>query len=192
LAAAQAAVDAPGYSFPAMRDPHRLVRLGVFGAAQGVRGEVRVKSFTADPVAIGAYGPLTDKDGQRRFGLAVVRRLKGDMLIVRVKGVETRDAAEALAGVELFVRRSDLPPPGPNLFYYDDLNGLSAVTRSGEPFGRVVAVLNYGAGDILEIEPEGGGETVLLPFTEAVVQEIDFDAGRIVIEPPGEIEGDSE
>jgi len=175
-----------------MRDPHRLVRLGVFGAAQGVRGEVRVKSFTADPAAIGAYGPLTDKDGQRRFALAVVRRLKGEMLIVRVKGVETRDAAEALAGVELFVRRSDLPPPGPREFYYDDLIGLAAVTPAGDPLGRVVAVLNYGAGDILEIEPEGGGETVLLPFSDAVAPEIDFDAGRIVIEPPGEIEGDSE
>ena len=173
-----------------MRDPHRLIRLGVFGAAQGVRGEVRVKSFTADPAAIGAYGPLTDQVGERRFALAVARRLKGDMLVVRVKGVDTRGAAEALAGTELFVRRSDLPPPGPNVFYYDDLIGLSAVTRGGEPFGRVVAVLNYGAGDILEVEPEAGGETALLPFTDAVVPEIDFDAGRIVVEPPSEIEGD--
>ena len=175
-----------------MPDPHRLVKLGVFGAAQGVSGDVRVKSFTADPIAIAAYGPLTDKDGKRRFALAVVRRLKGDMLVARVTGVETRGAAEALTGVELFVRRSDLPPPGANVFYYDDLIGLSAVTRGGEPFGRVAAVLNYGAGDILEIEPEGGGDTVLLPFTDAVVEEIDFDAGRIVIEPPGEIEGDGD
>ena len=91
------------------------------------------------------------------------------MLVARVKGVETRGAAEALAGVELFVRRSHLPPPGPGEFYYDDLIGPRPRHPRGRTLGRVVAVLNYGAGDILEIEPEGGGETALLPFTDAVV-----------------------
>ncbi len=164
--------------------------MGVFGAAQGVRGEVRVKSYTADPKAIGAYGALTDKAGARVFAFESLRPLKDDMLVARVKGVSTREAAQALNGVELFARREQLPPPGEDEFYYDDLVGLAAVTREGSALGRVVALSNFGAGDILEIAPEGGGETLLLPFTKAVALEIDFAAGRIVIEPPREIEGD--
>ena len=175
-----------------MPSPKRLVPLGVFGAAQGVRGEVRVKSFTADPKAIGAYGALTDKAGARVFAFESLRALKDDMLVARVKGVSTREAAQALNGVELFARREQLPPPGEDEFYYDDLVGLAAVTREGSRLGRVVALSNFGAGDILEIAPEGGGETLLLPFTKAVAPEIDFAAGRIVIEPPREIEGERE
>ncbi len=174
-----------------MPDPDRLMKLGVIGAAQGVRGELRVKSYTADPIAIGAYGPLTDQAGARRIALTVLRRLKDDMVVVRVEGVDDRDAARALTGVELYARRSQLPAPAPGEYYHDDLIGLEAFTREGDPFGRVVAVLDYGAGDILEIRPEGGGETILLPFTDAVAPEIDFDAGRIVIEPPNEIEAEA-
>ena len=111
------------------------------------------------------------------------------MLVARVKGVSTREAAQALTGVEIFARRDQLPPPDVDEFYYDDLVGLAAVTREGSTLGRVVALSNFGAGDILEIAPEGGGETLLLPFTRAVAVEIDFAAGRIVIEPPREIEG---
>jgi len=172
--------------------PKRLVPLGVFGAAQGVRGEVRVKSYTADPKAIGAYGALTDKAGARVFAFESLRALKDEMLVARVKGVSTREAAEALNGVELFARREQLPPPGEDEFYYDDLVGLAAVTREGSRLGRVVALSNFGAGDILEIAPEGGGETLMLPFTKAVAPEIDFAAGRIVIQPPREIEGERE
>ena len=175
-----------------MPSPKRLVPLGVFGAAQGVRGEVRVKSFTADPKAIGAYGALTDKAGARVFAFESLRALKDQMLVARVKGVSTREAAEALNGVELFARREQLPPPGEDEFYYDDLVGLAAVTREGSRLGRVVALSNFGAGDILEIAPEGGGETLMLPFTKAVAPEIDFAAGRIVIQPPREIEGERE
>jgi len=170
----------------------RLVLLGVFGAAQGVRGEVRVKSYTADPKAIGAYGALTDKAGARVFAFESLRPLKDEMLVARVKGVATREAAQALTGVEIFARRGQLPPPDENEFYYDDLVGLAAVTREGSSLGRVVALSNFGAGDILEIAPEGGGETLLLPFTRAVAVEIDFAAGRIVIEPPREIEVEGE
>ena len=175
-----------------MPSPKRLVPLGVFGAAQGVRGEVRVKSYTADPKAIGAYGALTDKAGARVFAFESLRALKDQMLVARVKGVSTREAAEALNGVELFARREQLPPPGEDEFYYDDLVGLAAVTREGSRLGRVVALSNFGAGDILEIAPEGGGETLMLPFTKAVAPEIDFAAGRIVIQPPREIEGERE
>jgi len=167
----------------------RLVALGVFGAPQGVRGEVRIKSYTRDPKAIAAYGPLTDGRGAR-FVLESVRLLKDEMLVARLEGIANREAAAALTGVELFARREQLPPPDEDEFYYDDLVGLAAVSRDGAPLGRVVALNNYGAGDILEIMREGGGESLVLPFTKAVAVEIDFPAGRIVIDPPDEIEGD--
>ena len=171
-----------------MPSPERLILLGVFGAARGVRGEVRIKSFTADPEAIGGYGALTDKAGGRVFAFEALRPLRDEMLVARVKGVATREEAEALNGVELYARRKQLPPPGEDEFYCDDLVGLAAVTREGTALGRVVAVNNFGAGDILEIAPEGGGETLMLPFTKAVAVAIDFSAGRVVIEPPREVE----
>lgn len=164
-----------------MRAPDRLILLGVFGAPQGVRGEVRVKSLTADPGAIGAYGPLTDKGRARTFVFESLRTLKDDMLVARLAGVSTRTAAEALTGAEIFARRDQLPPPGDDEFYYDDLIGLEAVDAEGAPIGRVVSLMNYGAGDVLEIAPAQGGETLLLPFSKRVASRIDFDAGRIVI-----------
>jgi 16S rRNA processing protein RimM len=170
----------------------RLILLGVFGAARGVRGEVRIKSFTADPAAIGGYGALSDKAGARVFAIEALRPLRDDMLVARVKGVATREAAEALNGVELYARRGQLTPPGEDEFYCDDLVGLAAVTRDGAALGRVVAVSNFGAGDILEIAPEGGGDAFMLPFAKAVAIAIDLSAGRIVIEPPREIEGEPE
>ena len=167
-----------------MASPQRLVLLGVFGAAQGVRGEVRVKSFTADPRAIAGYGALTDRAGARAFRIERLRPLRDDMLVVRVAGVTTRNAAEALTGVQIFARRDQLPPPAADEFYYDDLVGLTAVTTDGAPLGRVVALRNYGGGDILEIAPVAGGETLLLPFNASVAPEIDLDAGRIIVAPP--------
>jgi 16S rRNA processing protein RimM len=170
----------------------RLIALGIFGAPQGVRGEIRLKSYTSAPPAIGGYGPLTDAAGARRFAMKIVRALRDDMLVARVEGVETREAAAALTGVELFARRSQLPPPDADEFYYDDLIGLEAVSASGEPLGRVAAVFNHGAGDILEIAPLGGGATLLLAFTRAATPEVDFAGGRIVVIPPPEIEAHPE
>jgi len=175
-----------------LRAPDRLILIGVFGAPQGVRGEVRVKSLTADPAAIGAYGPLTDQNRGRKFVFESLRRLKGDMLVARVAGVSSREAAEALKGVENFARRDQLPPPAHDEFYWDDLIGLDAVDMAGAPLGRVVALMNHGAGDVLEIAPAHGGETLLLPFTRRVAPRVDFDAGRIVIEPPREVEDEDE
>jgi 16S rRNA processing protein RimM len=175
-----------------MASSARLVLLGVFGAAQGVRGEVRVKSFTAEPKAIAGYGALTDGSGARAFCFETVRPLRDDMLVVRLAGVTTRDAAEALTGVEIFARRDQLPPPAADEFYYDDLVGLAAVTTDGAPLGRVLGLRNYGAGDILEIAPADGGETLLMPFNKAVATAIDFAGGRIVVDPPREIDGDEE
>jgi 16S rRNA processing protein RimM len=164
-----------------LRAPDRLILMGVFGAPQGVRGEVRIKSLTGDPSAIGAYGPLMDQGRTRAFAFESLRPLKDDILVARVAGVSTREAAEALKGVEIFARRDQLPPPSEDEFYYDDLVGLEAVDMAGERVGRVVSLMNYGAGDLLEIAPDEGGETLLLPFTKRVAPRIDFDAGRIVI-----------
>jgi len=172
--------------------PDRLILMGVFGAPQGVHGAIRVKSLTGDPKAIGAYGSLTDGQRGRTFAFESLRPLKDDMLVARVKGVSTREAAAALTGVEIFARRDQLPPPSDDEFYYDDLVGLDAVDKAGAPLGRVVSLMNYGGGDILEIAPAGGGETLLLPFTKLVAPTIDFDAGRIVIEPPVEVDVEGE
>jgi 16S rRNA processing protein RimM len=171
-----------------VRTPGRLILMGVFGAPQGVRGEIRVKSLTGEPGAIGAYGPLTNKGGTRAFAFESLRPLKDDMLVARLAGVSTREAAETLKNVELFARRDQLPPPSEEEFYYDDLVGLEAVDAAGSALGRVVSLMNYGAGDVLEIAPAQGGETLLLPFTKRVAPRIDFEAGRIVIEPPREAE----
>ncbi len=172
-----------------MRALDRLILVGRFGAAQGVRGEVRVQSYTSDPQAIGTYGPLTDSARANAFVFERLRSLKDDMLVVKVKGVETREEASALTGVELFASRDRLPEPSEDEFYYDDLVGLLAATSDGRALGRVAAVLNYGAGDILEIVPADGGEALFLPLTKAVVPMIDFSAGSIVVEPPEEIDG---
>ena len=165
--------------------------MGVFGAPQGVRGEIRVKSLSGNPSTIGAYGPLTDKARARTFAFESLRPLKDDMVIARLAGVSTREAAEALKGVEIFARRDQLPPPAHDEFYVDDLVGLEAVGADGAPLGRVVSLMNYGAGDILEIAPADGGETLLLPFTRRVAPAIDFDAGRIVIAPPHEVDDEA-
>jgi 16S rRNA processing protein RimM len=173
-----------------LRPPDRLILMGVFGAPQGVRGEVRVKSLTGEPSAIGLYGPLTDKGRTRSFAFESLRSLKDDMLVARVAGISTRDAAEAVKGVEIFARRDQLPPPKEDEFYYDDLVGLEAVDAAGGRIGRVVSLTNHGAGDVLEIAPVGEGETLLLPFTKSVAPLVDFDRGQIVIERPREVEGD--
>jgi 16S rRNA processing protein RimM len=175
-----------------LRAPDRLILMGVFAAPRGVRGEVRVKSLTGNPSALGAYGPLTDKGRVRAFAFESLRPLKNGMVIARLAGVSTREAAEALKGVEIFARRDQLPPPGENEFYWDDLIGLEAVDTGGAPLGQVVALMNHGAGDILEIAPAEGGETLLLPFTRRVAPTIDFEAGRIVISPPREVEDEPE
>jgi 16S rRNA processing protein RimM len=165
----------------------RRIQVGVFGAPHGVRGELRLKSHTGDPLAIGDYGPLSD-DAGRRFELTALRPVKDDILVVRVKGVADRAAAAALTHVKLFVDRAALPDADDEEeFYHADLIGLRAETQDGAPVGTVVAVHNHGAGDILEIAPDAG-ETLLLPFTRAVAPVVDVAGGRIVVAPPAEIE----
>lgn len=158
------------------------VLIARIGAAHGIKGEVRVKAYTADPKGIGAYGPLTAEDG-RTFEVASLRPAAGpagDMLVVKFKGVSDRNAAEALNGLELSVSRDRLPPAGEEEYYHADLVGLTAVTPDGAELGTVIAVPNYGAGDLLEIAPKRG-ETLLVPFTRAVVPDVDLAAGRVII-----------
>jgi 16S rRNA processing protein RimM len=167
----------------------RLIAVGIFGAPHGVRGELRVKSYTGDPAAIGTYDSLTDKAGRAIFKLTAARVMRDQMLVVRLAGVNSREDAEKLTGVELFVRRAELPPLPDDEFYHDDLVGLEALTEGGERLGRIVALHNFGAGDILEIAPASGGETFMLPFNRATAIEVDLSNGRIVIAPPREIDG---
>ena len=164
-----------------------LVLVARFGAAQGVRGEIRIKSYTADPLSVGEYGPLCDETGARKFEIERVRPLKDDMLVAKVKGLADRDAAQALTGVALYVAREKLPPPDEDEFYIADLIGLLAASPEGQEIGRVKNVVNYGAGDILEIQP-AAGDTILAPFTKEVVPTIDFAGGRIVVVLPAEVE----
>jgi 16S rRNA processing protein RimM len=158
------------------------------GAAHGVRGAVKLWTFTEDPLAVKDYGPLMTKDGARQFELAQVREAK-DHLVVTLKGIATRDDAERLNGLELYVAREKLPETDEGEYYHADLIGLAAVNAADEPLGRVVAIHNFGAGDIIEIAPPKGA-TMLLPFTNAVVPTVDLANGRVVIELPREIEGD--
>ena len=153
------------------------------GGAHGLRGEVRLKSFTADPMAVSDYGPLTTEDGAATFEIEAVRPAKGH-LVARFRGIGDRDTAERLANVRLFVPRERLPPLAADEFYHTDLIGLSAVTADGTEIGTVVAVHDFGAGDILELLPPGGGTTIMLPFTAAFVPSVDIANGRIVVAPP--------
>ncbi len=158
------------------------------GAAHGVRGAVKLWTFTEDPFAVKVYGPLLTKDGARQFEVTSAREAKGH-LVATLKGISTREEAERLNGVELYVAREKLPETDEDEYYHADLIGLAAVNAANEPLGKVIAIHNFGAGDIIEIAPPGG-TTLLLPFTNAVVPSVDIAGGRVVIELPPEIDGD--
>jgi 16S rRNA processing protein RimM len=158
------------------------------GAPHGVRGAVKLWTFTEDPLAVKRYGPLATKDGARRFEVTHAREAKGH-LVATLKGVATREDAERLNGIELYIMREKLPATGTDEYYHADLIGLAAVNAANEPIGRVIAIHNFGAGDIIEIAPPHG-TTMLLPFTNAVVPTVDLAEGRVVIELPAEIDGD--
>lgn len=160
----------------------KRVLVGEIGRPHGVRGLVKLRSFTADPAAIAAYGPLTDETGTRRFALALVA--EG---LARIEGVADRDAAARLTGTRLYVERDRLPPPAdPEEYYLADLIGLPAETEAGEPLGTVRAVEDHGGGPFLVVADAAGRER-LLPFTRAVVPVVDLAGGRLVVAPPREI-----
>ncbi|MBN9583993.1 MAG: 16S rRNA processing protein RimM [Afipia sp. 62-7] len=169
------------------RDPRICVAR--IGAAHGVRGEVKLWPFTEDPMAVIDYGPLTSKDGARQF--EVVRaRIAKDHLVAVLKGIATRDDAERVNGIELYIPRDRLPPTEAGEYYHADLIGLRAIDSAGAEIGKVLAIHNFGAGDIIEITP-ARGPTLLLPFHDAVVPTVDLDNGHIVLVMPQEIDGDS-
>jgi 16S rRNA processing protein RimM len=163
------------------------VCLGAIAGAHGVRGLVKIKSFTEDPANLTAYGPLGDESGRCRFEIAVTGQARG-LLLARIAGVEDRDAAQALRGVRLYVARAALPEPDDvEEFYQADLIGLAAEDPQGRPLGTVASVENYGAGDFLEIA-RAGAAPLLVPFTRAAVPLVDLEGGRVVVAPPEEIE----
>ncbi|WP_316180297.1 ribosome maturation factor RimM [Bradyrhizobium sp. SZCCHNRI1009] len=166
----------------------KLICVARIGAAHGVRGEVRLWTFTEDPLAVLHYGPLTTKDGSRSLEVAKAREAK-DRLVASFKGVTDRNAAERLNGLELYVPRDRLPETDDDEYYHADLIGLAAETTAGAPLGCVLAIHNFGAGDIIEIAPPSGS-TLMLPFTNAVVPTVDLAGGRVIIELPAEIDGE--
>lgn len=168
------------------REP--LICIARIGAPHGVRGAVKLWPFTQDPMALQDYGALSSKDGARSFEIASVRAAK-DHLVATFQGVDDRDTAARLNGVELYVSRDALPPADAGEYYHADLIGLNAVDESGAALGRVIAMHDFGAGDIIEIAPSSG-PTLLLPFTDAVVPTIDLAGGQVVIRMPDEIEAD--
>jgi 16S rRNA processing protein RimM len=159
------------------------VCLGQIGAAHGVRGEVRLHSFTSDPAAIADYGPLETEDG-RVLEIEKLRPAK-DHFVARLSGIRDRDAASALTNTKLYVPRERLPrTQDPDEFYHADLIGLAAVDRAGKTLGTVVAIHNFGAGDLIEVRPQTGDSTELVPFDLTHVPEVDIASGMIVVHPP--------
>lgn len=163
-----------------MTDERILV--GVIGAPHGVRGEVRLKSYTAEPGTVAEYPVLwAGRTAARRLRIAAARPLKDDMLVVRFDGVVDRAAAQALTNTQLFVARADLPATEADEFYHADLIGLAVVLPDGRGLGTVVALANFGAGDMIEVAPAATGDTFYVPFTRAFVPTVDLQGGRLVL-----------
>lgn len=163
-----------------------LIQVGRVAGAFGIRGEVRITSYTADPLALVDYRTLLREDGSPGPVLTSGRVAKGGV-VAWVKGVETRDQAEALKGLKLFIARADLPAPDEDEFYVTDLVGLSVETAAGEPLGKVKSVQDFGAGDLLEVQPPQGA-TWYLPFTREAVPEVRIAEGKVIAVPPEEVE----
>jgi 16S rRNA processing protein RimM len=157
------------------------ILVGVVGAPHGVKGELRLKSYTDEPMTLATFGTLWAGNG-RRLSIASARPLRDDMLVVRLDGIGDRDAAAALTNLPLYVARCDLPTPEEEEYYHADLIGLAAETTGGEPCGQVIALQNFGAGDLLEIAP-AVGDTFLVPFTKAFVPVVDVPGRRLVVTP---------
>lgn len=160
-----------------------LICIGAIAGSFGVRGEVRLKSFAAQPEDIASYGQLVTGDGGRQFDVTLTGQTKNGFT-ARLTGIDTKEDADALRGIQLFVPRTVLPGLPDDEFYHADLIGLDVVDTGGAPLGVVRAVLNHGAADLLELAIPGTAETVLLPFTKAAVPTVDLTARRIVADPP--------
>ncbi len=169
-------------------EKRNLIFVAQVGAAHGVRGEVKVTTFTADPMALADYKTLLRQDGSPALTIASARPAKGG-IVARLKGVADRNAAEALRGLKLYIPRDSLPEPEEDEFYLADLIGLFVETAEGEALGTVKAVQDFGAGDLLEIQPRAGA-TWWLPFTRQAVPEVRLAQGKLIAAPPATIEAD--
>lgn len=158
------------------------VLMATIGGAQGLRGEVRAKAFTSDPAALGDYGHLHSMDG-RSFEILEIRETK-NIVVIRFRGINDRNAAETLNGLELYIERDNLPDDEleEDEFFYADLEGLEAVDDKGVSYGTVTGIFDFGAGDLLELKGPGK-RPVLIPFSETSVLEIDLEAGKLTIDP---------
>lgn len=160
-----------------------MICVGAIAGAFGVKGEVRLKSFTADPLAVQDYCPLTTEDGSRAFEIDITAGLKNGFA-ARITGVDTKEQADDLKGVRLFAPRDRLPHLPDDEYYHADLIGLDVFDTGGAPLGKVQSVHNHGASDLLELQVPGQSNTVLLPFTLAAVPTVDLASRRIVADPP--------
>ena len=161
--------------------------IGAIAGAFGIVGEVRLKSFCSQPEDIASYGPVYTEDGSRQFRITLTRPVAGGYG-ARIAGVNTREEAEALRGTSLFIDREKLPSLPDDEFYHTDLIGLDALDTGGEVLGKVMAVHNHGAGDIIEISSIRHKSALLLPFTKAIVPNVDLAAGRLIVDLPEETE----
>ena len=157
--------------------------VGAFSGSYGVNGEVRLKSFCADPEAIADYSPLTTEDGGGSFAITLTRSIK-NALVAKVEGITNKESADLLKGLRLFARRDQLPALPDDEFYHNDLIGLTVLDTGGTVLGTVHAVQNHGASDLLEITVKSSNATVLLPFTTEAIPTVDLTAGRIIADPP--------
>jgi 16S rRNA processing protein RimM len=168
-----------------------LISVGAIAGSYGVRGELRVKSYTAVPEDIETYSPLVSEDGSRSFNLAILRPIKNGFA-ARIAEVATKEDADALRGTVLYARRDQLPSLPDDEFYHADLIGLEVYDTGGVLLGRVKTVQNHGADDLLELQLSGSSATVFLPFTKAAVPTVDLATGRLVADPPEGILPDSD
>ncbi|TYC72415.1 ribosome maturation factor RimM [Stappia sp. BW2] len=158
------------------------VLMAKIGAAHGIRGEVRVKPYGDDPLSFADYGILTTRDGKRSFEVERARVQK-TVAITKFKGITDRNQAEELNGIDLFIDRDQLPEPEEDEFYYSDLTGLDVLDQTGETLGKIIAVQDFGAGDLLEVRPKRG-RSFYVPFTKDFVPEIDLENGRVSVSLP--------
>lgn len=166
------------------------VCVGAIAGSFGTAGEVRLKSFCVPPEAIADYAPLYCETNSKGFSLTIVRPIKNGFA-VRLSGVTTKEQADGLRGTQLFADRDRLPGLPDDEYYHADLIGLVALDTGGHELGTVTAVQNHGAADLLEVQVAGQSDTVLVPFTLAVVPTVDLSAGRIIIDPPDGLFGDA-
>lgn len=160
-----------------------LICVGAIAGAFGVRGEIRIKSFCANPEDIQSYSPLTTEDGSQSFSISLSRPISNGFA-AHLDGIVTKEQADALRGTRLFARRDQLPSLPDDEYYHTDLVGLEVHDTGGKLLGHVKSVQNHGAADLLEIHGAGLKDTVLLPFTLVVIPTVDLTAGRIIADPP--------